>query len=314
MISRRNIRVKVMQALYTLETSFPADGTLSSNTIIQKGLKILNEKIENSSDLFTLMLAYLTKIAQYAEVDARNRSAKYLPTDADKKVSIKIAGNTFVWELLENETFKEKIKESKLDQYIDQSWIKKLYQQLETSEEYQKYILEESRDSTEEKNIIKYLWYKIILNNENFIEFISDEWSTWEDDSDMLFMLFENLFKNPKNINFLRFISAEKKEFAVTLLETVLEKEDYLLGLIQPKFKNWDSERIAIIDLTLLKMGVCELLYFPTIPTKVTINENIEIAKQYSTEQSGQFVNGVLDNILKELTKEGTIRKIERKK
>ena len=123
-----------------------------------------------------------------------------------------------------------------------------------------------------------------------------------------------NSHKNQKNLNFLKFISSEKKEYAQSLLATVLEKEDYLLELIQPKFKNWDAERIATIDLTVLKMGVAELLYFPTIPTKVTINEYIEVAKQYSTEQSGQFVNGVLDNILKDLTKENVIRKIDRKK
>ena len=303
-----------MQALYTLETSFPSDDSLSSTKMLEKGNKILLDKIESSSDLFTLLLAYLTRTAQYAEVDARTRGAKYLPTDEDKKVNIKIAGNLFVWQLLENATFVEKLKESKLEQYIDPTWVKKLYQKLAETEEYQKYIKEESRTATEDRDIIKHLWYHIFLTNENFIEFISDEWSTWEDDHDMLHMLFENLFKNQKNLNFLKFISSEKKEYAQSLLATVLEKEDYLLELIQPKFKNWDKERIATIDLTLLKMGVAELLYFPTIPTKVTINEYIEVAKQYSTEQSGQFVNGVLDNILKDLTKENAIRKIDRKK
>jgi N utilization substance protein B len=86
------------------------------------------------------------------------------------------------------------------------------------------------------------------------------------------------------------------------------------MELIKPKLKNWDAERVAIIDLILLKMGVAELLYFPTIPTKVTINEYIEIAKNYSTPQSGQFVNGVLDNLLKELVSANKIRKIERTK
>ena len=84
------------------------------------------------------------------------------------------------------------------------------------------------------------------------------------------------------------------------------------MELIEPKLNNWDKERVALIDLLLLRMGVCELLYFPTIPTKVTINEYIDIAKQYSTPQSGQFVNGVLDNILKDLVKEGKIQKEER--
>ena len=92
----------------------------------------------------------------------------------------------------------------------------------------------------------------------------------------------------------------------------VLENEDYCIELIPPKLINRDAERVALIDLLLLRMGVCEMLYFPTIPTKVTINEYIEIAKQYSTPQSGQFVNGVLDNMLKDLERENLIRKQER--
>src|SRR5690606_6588228 len=132
-----------------------------------------------------------------------------------------------------------------------------------------------------------------MLANEDFQEYLNDEWDNWEDDKDMVKMLVENYFKNPKNFNFLQFISAEKKEYAQGLLKTVLEKNDYLISLITPKLKNWDAERVANIDLLLLRMGVAELLYFPTIPTKVSINEYIEIAKWYSTPQSGQFVNGV---------------------
>lgn len=309
-----------MQALYTLESAFSplsnisVDSLPSNPELTKKGIRILNEKIDNSADLFALMLAYLSKISQYAEVDARIRSAKYLPSEADKSVSIKIAGNEFLWNLLENPTFQEKIKEAKLERYIDQEWVKKIYRQLTLSVEYQDYIQEESRLPSQEKEIIKHLWYKEILTNEGFLEFIADDWSTWEDDKEMMFMLIENFFKKPKDINFLKFISADKKEYALNLLETTIDKRDYVMELIQPKLKNWDAERVAMIDMVLLKMGVCELLYFPTIPTKVTINEYIEVAKMYSTENSGQFVNGVLDNILKDLMPEGMIRKIDRKK
>lgn len=96
-------------------------------------------------------------------------------------------------------------------------------------------------------------------------------------------------------------LSLEKWGFAKSLLTTTLEKKDYCMELIKPKLKNWDSERIAQLDMVLMRMGVCELLYFETIPTKVTINEYIDLAKDYSTPQSGQFVNGILDNIHKEM-------------
>jgi N utilization substance protein B len=88
-----------------------------------------------------------------------------------------------------------------------------------------------------------------------------------------------------------------------------LDKKEICLELIKPKLKNWDAERIAALDLIILQMGVCEFLFFETIPTKVTINEYIDLAKDYSTVQSGQFVNGLLDNIHKELSAENKISK-----
>ena len=104
-------------------------------------------------------------------------------------------------------------------------------------------------------------------------------------------------------------LTIEKSDFANSLLETVIQKKDHCLELIKPKLKNWDAERIAALDMILMQMGVCEFLYFETIPPKVTINEYIDLAKDYSTPQSGHFVNGILDNIHKELLAENKIHK-----
>jgi N utilization substance protein B len=308
MISRRNIRVKVMQTLYTLETMEPGEQDVSKRI----GSNILNEKLARSLDLFTISILYVTRTAQYAEADAAQRASKYLPTAEDLSVNTKIAGNEYLWQILSNATFGEKIKEGKLDQYLDEEWIKKLYQSLVKTDEYQEYIADKSRSPQSEKAIIQFIWEKLILTNEGLQEYFSEELPAWEDDKDMTVMLVENFFKNNTKINFLNLISAEKRDYAHDLLHTVGDKKDYCMELIQPKLINWDAERVALIDLLLLRMGVCELLYFPTIPTKVTINEYIEIAKMYSTPQSGQFVNGVLDNILKDLEKENKIRKQER--
>ena len=106
----------------------------------------------------------------------------------------------------------------------------------------------------------------------------------------------------------------EKNEFAIELLKTVLDKKEYINTLIKARLKNWDPERIAALDMILMQMGVCEFLYFPTIPPKVTINEYIDIAKEYSTQQSGQFVNGILDNIHKELVQQNKLHKTDFKK
>lgn len=308
MISRRNIRVKVMQTLYTLVSMESGD----MPTIKKNGSKILDEQLTRSLDLFIVSILYTFRTAQYVEKDAVQRSSKYLPTAEDLNVNTKIAGNEFMWTVLSNNTFGEKVKAAKLEQYVDEEWIKKLYLQLVQETEYKKYITAKERETAREKAILQLIWEKLIWENESLQEHFSEELPGWEDDKEMAKMLMENFFKSSSKINFLNLISGEKKEYAHELMYTVLDKEEYCMTLIQPKLINWDAERVALIDLLLLRMGVCELLFFPTIPTKVTINEYIEIAKLYSTPQSGQFVNGVLDNILKDLVKENLINKQER--
>lgn len=308
MISRRNIRVKVMQTLYTLASMEPA--ALEQQKKI--GSNLLNDKLNRSLDLFVVSILYTFRTAQFSETDAMQRASKYLPTEEDLNVSTKIAGNEYMWDVLHNQTFSEKVKDAKLEQYIDDEWIKKLYLQLVQHPEYKKYITAKERETAREKGILQLIWEKLIWENESIQEHFTEELPGWEDDKDMAAMLMENFFKSSSKTNFLNLISLEKRDYAHTLMYTVLEKEEYCMSLVQPKLINWDAERVALIDLLLLRMGVCEMLYFPTIPTKVTINEYIEIAKQYSTPQSGQFVNGVLDNILKDLEKENLIRKQER--
>ena len=310
MIGRRNIRVKVMQTLYTLATAHAGD-TIE----VQKksGSRLLDDKLSRSLDLFVIAIAYTFKAAQYAEKEAARRASKYLPTAEDKNVSTKIAGNEFMWKVLENETFKEKAEDKDISRYIDEDLVKRIFNSYTGTAEYKEYATAQDRDAKKEQNIIRFIWEQHIYGNESIMEHFSDELAGWDDDKEMTKMLMDNFFKSSSKINFLKLISEEKHTYAHELLHTTLEKEPYTSELIQPKLINWDAERVALIDMLLLKMGVSELLYFPTIPTKVTINEYIEIAKLYSTPQSGQFVNGVLDNVLKDLTKENKIHKEQRK-
>ncbi len=311
-----------MQALYAVESLHRGD--VEDNTYraafdekvlqeIQKKAKgILQQKLDNTSELFTLLMYYMVKVTQYAETDAANRSAKYLPTAEDLNTSIKIASNQYIWKIAENATFQEKVKVAKIEIKADIDRIKAIYTELKESEEYKNYCSEDSRTEASEKNILLHLWKTMMYHSESFNDYISDDYDDWEDDKDMMDILLENLLKKNRTYNFLEFISKEKKEYAIALSETVLEKDEYLYEEIAKRLKNWDSERIAIIDFILLKMGIAEFLYFPTIPVRVTINEYIEIAKTYSTNQSGQFVNGILDNVLKTFTEENKIRKIAR--
>src|SRR5699024_587029 len=141
---------------------------------------------------------------------------------------------------------------------------------------------------------------------------MDDQYIQWGDDKGMMKILVSNYLNKPGTFNFNHLLSEEKKEYAFELIRTVLEKHDHCTKWINPRLKNWDPDRVAVIDMLLLHMGICEFLYFPSIPPRVTMNEYIDLGKEYSTTQSGQFINGVLDNILKELKKNKKLNKTER--
>ena len=307
MISRRNIRVKVMQTLYSL-ASFEKAEVQNKLTVA----RMLNEKLDHVLDVFTVCVLYPLRVAQYSESDSLHRSSKYLRTTEDMNVNVRIATNSYVVKALEKASFNEKIKKDKLERFVDEEWVKKIYLQLAKTGEYAEYIALEKPTPAQDKAIIQFIWEKLMLENELLISAFVDDLPGWEDNSELILMLMQNYFKNNTRVDFLKLLSEEKKNYAHELLAAVLEREEYCLQLIEPKLNNWDKERVALIDMLLLRMAVCEFLYFPTIPTKVTINEYIDIAKQYSLPQSGQFVNGVLDNLLKEMEKEHLIRKEER--
>jgi transcription antitermination protein NusB len=303
MISRRNIRVKVMQLLYMIESG---DSSISFKNPVSQ----LQKHLDQTSDLFVYLIYFITEVARYAETSSANRAAKNLPSQEDLNVNIKIAGNEILWQILESDSYKKAIEQYKPALKIDRDLLKKVYIDLTKSEKYIEYTQEQSRDKGKEKEILKQIFTAFMLPNEDFITHIEELYANWDDDAEMIDQLVLNYLHKPTSYDLQQMIGAEKWEFAKTLLNTTIDKKDYTAELIKPKLKNWDAERIAALDMILMRLGVCELLYFETIPTKVTINEYIDLAKEYSTPQSGQFVNGILDNIHKEFMDKGEIHKV----
>ncbi len=302
MISRRNIRVKVMQTLYSIDSS-------SGETKPGEPLVILTKKIEESRQLFTYLIYFITEVARFSEADALQKASKHLPTAGDLSVNTKIAGNEILWKIVEDKDFKSALNDGKLTQKTDTELLKRIYISLINSPEYKEYIELQTRDKKSEKRILEFIFTDLMLPNENFISHMEEHFINWDDDAEMMQALVLNYFNKPAQHNFSDILSKEKWDYAKSLLSTVMDKAPFTLEMIKPKLKNWDADRIATLDLIILQMGVCEFLYFDTIPTKVTINEYIDIAKAYSTPQSGQFVNGLLDNIHKELMAENKIEK-----
>jgi N utilization substance protein B len=294
-----------MQTLYTLEAQ---EQTVKPG----EAIIILQKHFDQSRQLLTYLIYFITEIARYAETDSRLRASKHLPSAQDLNVNIKLTGNDYLWKILEDPSWQKALKTDKPHLQENKELIRRLYIELAATDEYKKYITEASREKRSEREILEFIFMNLMLPNELFGTHIEELFTNWDDDGEMMSQIVMGYLGKPQSthFNFQEIISPEKWDFAKGLLQTVIDKKEVLMDLIKPKLKNWDPDRIATLDMILMQMGVSEFLYFETIPPKVTINEYIDLAKEYSTPQSGQFVNGILDNIHKELVKDDKMHKI----
>ena len=291
-----------MQVLYMVETE--TQGTPAG---------LLQKEFDKTRNLFVFLVHLLHQVALYAEVEAGQRASKNLPNASDLTVNTKLAGNSIVWQTMESDNFKKAIDIVKPQQWIQDDIVKSIFRHLSETPTYLSYINEQSRDKAKDKDILKFIFGNLIIESENTLEYIAEHFTNWEDEGDVMIGFIMNYLQKPNGVDFLDLVGDEKNKFATDLLKTAIDKKTITEDIIKPKLNNWDPERIAMIDMILLRLGVCELLYFDTIPTKVTINEYIDLGKEYSTEQSGHFVNGILDNIHKEMVASGRIQKISHK-
>lgn len=296
-----------MQTLYTMDT-------LEVGAKAGESRKVLQNHFDQTKSLLVYLNWFLTEIPRYAETEAHKRAGKHLPSEADLNVNTKISGNEILWKMLEDGDLKEQFAKEKPHLRSNPELLKKTYQLLASTPTYREYISAPSREKASERKILEFILNDMLLANEEFISHIEENFSNWDDDGEMVVQLLAGYIQKPGSYNFKQLLTPDKDQFAKDLLRTVIEKAEHLEAIIVPKLKNWDPERIAVLDMVLMKMGVSEFLYFETIPPKVTINEYIDLAKDYSTPQSGQFVNGILDNIHKELVQEGKMHKTDYKK
>lgn len=308
MISRRNIRIKVLQSLYATN-SFSKE---EKKKKLRQARKQVDQSIKNSEQILFHLLYFAVKIAEYAETDAEIKASKHLRTEADLKVSTKISFNTYIGFIKANEDFQDAVKKFKLEIRTDKDLVRQLYHAFTPTEGYQAYVQQEENNPEADKAVIAALFNDFLLLDEDFNQYMEENYLEWEDDIVLMQMLLSNYLNAPKSFSLSPFLTRETADYAEELLTTVIEKEEYCMEWIKPRLKNWDPDRLAVIDMLLLQMGVSEFLYFPTIPPRATMNEYIDLAKYYSTPQSSQFINGVLDNILKALKKEKKLNKTAR--
>jgi len=221
--------------------------------------------------------------------------------------------------LRRNEAYQEGVKKYKISWSFDPEIAKSVFNQLKTKPEYKEYLIQEDRSIAVEKDIIKFIFRKIILTLPVVDQAFEEKFINWPIDKEILQAMFAKTLKNfsyeVPSKNKLAPLSPNWQEdriFALELLTHNIRFQDDYLNLITEKTQNWETERIALLDVLLMRMAICELLNFPSIPVKVTMNEYIDIAKEFSTPKSNTFINGILDKVLIDLQKSGRIRKNER--
>lgn len=310
MLTRRHIRVKVMQCIYAL--------TQSEDDSLEKQQKFLNVSIANVYTLYLLLLGLLIELHQLAKKHVSQK--KYLSEDGiNFPDRARLVNNQLLLQLVENGALKKEISKRKLNNwYLNEEYIKILHKEMVESELYKAYMSATKTDFEKDKNFIIDLYREVIAPNEKIYEYFEDDKLTWVDDIPIVNTFLVKRLKKAKPDTGERFFlprllkDEQDMVFAKDLLVKTLLNNAEWEKEIQGKTPNWDKDRIAEIDHILLKMAICEFVHFSSIPEKVTINEYLEIAKEYSTPKSSIFINGILDKLVKEYKSTGKMQKMGR--
>jgi N utilization substance protein B len=310
MLNRRHIRTKVMQVIYALKRS--EDVNLASEE------KFLNSSMDSMYSLYLLMLSLLIKVHDKAKDQQEKSQQKHLLTTEDLNPNMKFIKNALLVQMSDSQSLKNAFERYKIHNWeLDNEYVEVIFRSILESDIYASYMNSKFSFNNDKQCVVD-LFKEVIAPNEKLYDYLEDRNLTWLDDlpvvNTALVKLLNKAKENSSDDYFTPqlFKDDEDKEFGVELLRnTVLNIESYSEE-ISLKTQNWDKDRIADIDFVLLQMAICEFHEFPSIPTKVSINEYIEIAKEYSTPKSNVFINGVLDKIVKEYDENKTLNKVGR--
>lgn len=293
-----------MQVLYAMSR----DGELSK----QQAVKLYRQSISKSYELYLFNLLQFMKLAEYSKEDYKRRQSKLRPTEIDKKFKPLLFENPLIQSLVENTGLQQQFRKFNLHQLIGEDYVRLLYQDFTKTEAYTALLNQKDNTYDFYRQTLLSL-YKTCVSSEHFTDLMEDFYITWSDDKSLVVGAMKKTIKAlPVTGEFYNEYLPEPEavtDFGEHLLNEVIERDGEFLEMIEPTLKNWDVDRLAVIDMILLKMALCELLDFPTIPTKVTLNEFVEISKLYSTPKSKDFINGILDKLMKKLNTEGKIVK-----
>lgn len=306
MLSRRQLRIKVLQALYAFFQAEKSDLATAERELFRS--------IDKVYELYIFILLLLNELADADKNDADDLHRKFFPNADELKARTRLYELKFMQELDTNDAFLQAARKSKLSWQSKQDVVRKLFLEIKKSPEYREFLTSENGS---EKDLLSEVLKKHIATSEVLQHEIEEENIFWLEDFDFIcHMIIRNvkMFYDAGQFELMPLYKDEEddKAFVRTLFaKTILNNSEYETA-ISERTKNWEVDRIALMDILILKMALAELVHFPGIPVKVSINEYIDISKEYSTPKSKQFVNGVIDKLAIDYKEQGKIVKTGR--
>src|SRR5690606_5904792 len=310
MVNRRHIRSKVLQAIYAM--------TQNQSDQLDIYERYLFNSLENIRELYLLMLSSFLELQKVEEEFLDVSSKKHLATPEERSPNKKFINNNVLQILVQSETLNNWLEELQVNQFnVNEQYIKGLLQDIKKSDLYKHYMRNNVNTFEEDKSFVIQLFTDFIAPNEKIYEFLEDYKISWIDDIPVVNTAILKQLESLKDASsYFRinkvFKDDEDRDFAKQLFRKTALNADALVKEYEDKTRNWEVDRIAEIDTIILNLGVCDVQKFPSTAVKVTINEYLELAKEYSTPKSSIFINGILDALVKEYKNENKLNKIGR--
>ena len=305
MVNRILIRIKVVQIVYSF---------LKGNKDMSTAEKELFFSLEKAYDLYHYLLVLMIELTDLQKKRIETAKAKYMPTYEDLNPNTRFIDNRFIQSLRNNPQLIDYTAQQKLSWVNESDFLKVLLDEILASDAYRAYMESADVSYKADREFWRHVFKNIIAPNPLMSEILEDQSLYWNDDLDVIgtFALktIKKFDENPENNQLLpMFKDEEDGEFARKLFRKSLLEAEHYRKLIEENSKNWDIDRLAFMDIVIMIVALAEITTFPSIPVKVSLNEYIEIAKTYSTQRSGKFINGLLDGVVTRLKKEGVITK-----
>ena len=307
MINRILIRIKVLQIVYSYYQNGNGDLKVAENELLFS--------LQKSYDLYHYYLLLITEVTNLQRRLIDIRRNKFMPSHDELNPNTRLINNRFAAQVADNAALRKYVDEQGLSWANDEEFIKSLLDLILASDIYESYLANEEDSYETDREFWRQVFKKLICGNEMVEEYLEDKSIYWNDDISIIETFTLKTIKRfdesagSKQELLPMFKETDDKLFATKLLhQTLLKGQDYR-ARIEKHMKNWETDRIANIDLFIMQIALAEIMSFPTIPTSVTLNEYIDMAKYYSTPKSGTFINGILDSIVNELKKEQLLLK-----